>query len=110
MRALPGAICNTGRRLSHLSARGDISHIRHEPRHQGLDVRRSEITALGDLAGEALSAGSGFIGEMHHGIASRPFGILGPAAAPVRWIHNGVTGKVYAGLRGASRSAARSAA
>jgi hypothetical protein len=51
-----------------------------------------------------------FIKEMHEGIAGRPLGILGPAAVPVRVIHDGVSGAVYAGVRGALRAASRSGA
>ena len=53
-------------------------------------MRRTDIVAVGELAGEALAAGGGLIRELHEGIASRPLGILGPAAAPVRVIHEGV--------------------
>jgi pimeloyl-ACP methyl ester carboxylesterase len=51
---------------------------------------------------------------MHEGIASRPFQILGPAAAPVRVVHDGISRAVYgsvsAGLRAAARGGARAAA
>jgi pimeloyl-ACP methyl ester carboxylesterase len=69
-------------------------------------MRPTEIEAVGELAGDALAAGGTFIKEMHEGIASRPFGILGPAAAPVRVIHGGVSRAVFAGLRGGLRGAA----
>src|SRR3954452_10633278 len=77
-------------------------------RRQG--VRRTDVEAVGELAGEALAAGGGFIKEMHEGIASRPFGILGPAAAPVRAVHDGVSSAVYGGVRGALRTASRGGA
>ena len=67
----------------------------------------ADIEAVGEVAGEALAAGGGFIREMHVGIASRPLRILGPAAAPVRVIHDGVSRAVYAGVRGGRRGAAR---
>jgi pimeloyl-ACP methyl ester carboxylesterase len=73
-------------------------------------VRGTDIEAVGELAGEALAAGGGFIKEMHEGIAGRPFGVLGPAAAPVRVIHDGVSRAVYGGVRGALRSGARGGA
>jgi pimeloyl-ACP methyl ester carboxylesterase len=73
-------------------------------------VRRTDIEAVGELTGEALSAGGALIKDMHHGIARRPFGILGPAAAPVRVVHDGVSRAVYAGVRGALRGASRSGA
>lgn len=73
-------------------------------------MRRTDIEAIGELAGEALAAGGGLIKEMHEGIASRPFGALGPSAAPARVIHDGVSRAVYAGVRGGLRAAARTSA
>jgi pimeloyl-ACP methyl ester carboxylesterase len=69
-------------------------------------VRRTDIEALGELAGEALAGGGTLIRDMHEGIAGRPFGILGPAAAPARVIHDGVSRAVYTGVRGGLRAAA----
>jgi pimeloyl-ACP methyl ester carboxylesterase len=77
---------------------------------QGDGVRGTDIEAIGELAGEALAAGGGFIKEMHEGIAGRPFGVLGPAAAPVRFVHDGVSRAVYGGVRGALRGGARGGA
>jgi pimeloyl-ACP methyl ester carboxylesterase len=73
-------------------------------------VRGTDIEAIGELAGEALAAGGGFVKEMHAGIAGRPFGVLGPAAAPARIVHDGVSRAVYGGVRGALRSGARGGA
>jgi pimeloyl-ACP methyl ester carboxylesterase len=73
-------------------------------------MRRSDIEAIGELAGEALAAGGGLIKEMHEGIAGRPFAILGPAAAPARVIHDGVSQAVYGGVRSALKGASRSGA
>ena len=67
-------------------------------------MRRSDIEAVGGLAGDALAAGGTLIKEMHQGIAERPFGILGIAAAPVRLIHDGISRAVYDGLLGALRA------
>jgi pimeloyl-ACP methyl ester carboxylesterase len=66
-------------------------------------VRSSDIRAVGQLAGEGLAAGGALISEMHAGIASRPFGALGPAAAPVRLLHDGISRAVYGGVRGGLR-------
>lgn len=63
-------------------------------------VRSSDVEALGGLAGEALGAGTKFVQAMHQGIASRPFGILGEAAAPVRVLHDAVSRAVYSGVGG----------
>jgi pimeloyl-ACP methyl ester carboxylesterase len=73
-------------------------------------VRRTDIEAIGELAGEALAAGGGLIKEMHEGIASRPFEVLGPSAAPARAIHDGVSRAVYGGVRTGLRAAARRSA
>jgi pimeloyl-ACP methyl ester carboxylesterase len=73
-------------------------------------VHRTDIEAIGELAGEALAAGGTLVKDLHEGIASRPFGILGPAAAPARVIHDGVERAVYSGVRGALRAASVGAA
>src|SRR4051794_804202 len=77
-------------------------------------MRTTDIKAVGELAGEALAAGGALIRDTHTGIAGRPFGILGPAAAPVRVIHDGVSNAVYrgvgAGLRALAGAGTRMAA
>ncbi len=70
-------------------------------------MRRTDIQAIGELAGDALAAGGGLIKEMHEGIASRPFGVLGPSAAPAQVIHDEIAHAVYGGVRGALRAASR---
>jgi pimeloyl-ACP methyl ester carboxylesterase len=77
---------------------------------QGDVVRGTDIEAIGELAGEALAAGGAFIKEMHVNIAGRPFDALGPAAAPVRTVHDGVSHAVYGGVREALRLGARGGA
>jgi pimeloyl-ACP methyl ester carboxylesterase len=73
-------------------------------------VHRTDIEGIGELAGEGLAAGGALVKEMHEGIASRPFGILGSVAAPVRVVHDGVVHAVYGGVRGALRIGARGGA
>ena len=77
-------------------------------------MRKADIDAVGELAGDAVGAGGALIASLHQGIAGRPFGILGPAAAPVRLIHDGVSHAVYrgvgAGLRALATGGARLAA
>ncbi len=72
-------------------------------------MQRSDIRAVGDLAGEASSVLTTLVRGMHAGIAGRVFGSIGPPAAPVRTIHDGVSRAIYTGvdrgLRGASRVA-----
>jgi pimeloyl-ACP methyl ester carboxylesterase len=72
-------------------------------------VRKGEMEAIGQLAGEALSAGGAFIQQFHAGIAERAFGHA-PASAPVRLIHDGVSRAVYAGVRSGLSTAARAGA
>jgi pimeloyl-ACP methyl ester carboxylesterase len=69
-------------------------------------VRKTEIEAAGDLAGEALAAVGTLVRDMHQGIAGRPFAVLGAAAAPVRVIHDGIARAAYGGVRGALRGGA----
>jgi len=69
-----------------------------------------DIEAIGELAGETLAAAGGLIQEMHERIAERPFEILGPGAAPVRVVHDGITRGVYRGVRLGLRVAPRGAA
>jgi pimeloyl-ACP methyl ester carboxylesterase len=77
-------------------------------------VRRTDVEAVGVLAGDALAAGGKLVKDMHEGIAARPFHALGVWAAPVRAIHDSVSKAVYRGveegLRGAARRTARAAA
>ena len=73
-------------------------------------MRKADVAAVAELGGEALAAGGAFVRDMHAGIASRPFGILGPAAAPVRVVHDRVSRTLYGGVAGGLRTAARGAA
>jgi pimeloyl-ACP methyl ester carboxylesterase len=72
-------------------------------------MQRSDIRAVGDLAGEATSVLTTLVRGMHAGIAGRVFDSIGPSATPTRTIHDGITRAVYTGvdrgLRGASRVA-----
>jgi hypothetical protein len=43
-------------------------------------MRPEEITAFGDLVGEAAAAGAAQIRELHEGIAARVWSAVGPAA------------------------------
>jgi pimeloyl-ACP methyl ester carboxylesterase len=55
----------------------------------------SEARAAGELAGAVVGGTAAFIQEAHAGVAGRPFRILGPLAAPVRVIHDAVSGAAY---------------
>jgi pimeloyl-ACP methyl ester carboxylesterase len=73
-------------------------------------LRETDIQGIGELAGDGLAAGGRLVQEMHAGIASRPFGILGPAATPVRAVHDATARAVYGGIRGGLQAAARGGA
>ena len=77
-------------------------------------MRKADIEAVGEVAGEALAAGGRLVRDMHAGIAARPFGALGAAAAPARVLHDGISQAVYGGvgtgLRGAAKRGAQLAA
>ena len=51
-------------------------------------MRPEEVTALGDIAGEAAAGLASQIREMHGGIAQRAFKAVGVAAAPVQLAHD----------------------
>lgn len=70
-------------------------------------MRRSDIRAVGDLAGEASSVLTSFVRSMHAGIAGRVFTSVGPAAAPTKVIHNAVAHTIYEGVDRTIRGAAR---
>ena len=70
-------------------------------------MRKADIEAVGEVAGEALAAGGRLVRDMHAGIAARPFGALGAAAAPARVLHDGISQAVYAGVGTGLRGAAK---
>jgi hypothetical protein len=62
-------------------------------------MRPEEITALGDLAGEAASGLASQIREMHAGIARRAFRGVGATAAPVQLLHDQIADQAYGAAR-----------
>jgi pimeloyl-ACP methyl ester carboxylesterase len=72
-----------------------------------LAVRRRDIAAVGELAGEATDVVTTLVHDMHAGIAGRVFRSVGPSSRPTQLIHDGITAAVYGavthGLRGAAR-------
>jgi pimeloyl-ACP methyl ester carboxylesterase len=58
-------------------------------------MRREEIAALGELAGDAAAGTAGQIYEMHKGIAERVWRAVGPAGVPVRLAHDRLAGGAY---------------
>jgi pimeloyl-ACP methyl ester carboxylesterase len=71
-------------------------------------VQRSDIRAVGALAGEASSVVTALVRGMHAGIAGRVFGSIGPSATPTGTIHDGLTRAIYSsvdlGLRGVTHA------
>jgi pimeloyl-ACP methyl ester carboxylesterase len=62
-------------------------------------MRPEEITAVGDLAGEAASGLTSHIRAMHAGIAERVFKGVGAAGAPVRLAHDHIADQAYGTAR-----------
>jgi pimeloyl-ACP methyl ester carboxylesterase len=70
-------------------------------------MQRSDIRAVGDLAGEASSVLTALVRGMHAGISGRVFDSMGPSATPTRTIHDGLARAIYSGVDRGSRGAAR---
>jgi pimeloyl-ACP methyl ester carboxylesterase len=66
-------------------------------------MRPEEISAAGELAGEAVGHLALQIRDMHQGIAGRVFGALGDAAKPARVMHDGIAEGAYAAARGLAK-------
>ncbi len=62
-------------------------------------LRRDEIQAAGELAGEALGGFGGIVRDVQRGVTGRVFGLLGPVGMPVRLMHDGITTAVHASVR-----------
>lgn len=70
-------------------------------------MRRSELTALGALVGDALGGSVRIVGEVHSAISRRAFAATGIAGAPAEIAHDGIARSVYASVRAALRLAPR---
>jgi pimeloyl-ACP methyl ester carboxylesterase len=70
-------------------------------------MRREEIAALGQLAGDAAGGFASQIQQMHSGIAARVWRAVGPAAIPVRLIHDQVTTRSYGVAKQVTRGLVR---
>jgi hypothetical protein len=71
-------------------------------------MRRDELRALGDLAGDAAAGIAGQARDVHEGIAARVFGALGPPAAPVRLAHDRISARAYSAASALSGALIRS--
>ncbi len=74
-------------------------------------MQPDEVTALGEIAGEAIAGIAGQARDIHEGIAQRVFTSVGPAGEPVRavhdWISSGVYRAVHTSLGAMARGGAR---
>lgn len=66
-----------------------------------------EMEAGGTLAGRALGAFGVAVKDTHLAIAGRLFAALGPAAAPIRVVHDAISTLAYGGVSSALRHAPR---
>lgn len=62
-----------------------------------------EMRSLADLAGEGTRVLTTLVRDVHHGIASRVFTSIGPAAKPVQVIHDTTASSIYRLVDGAVR-------
>jgi pimeloyl-ACP methyl ester carboxylesterase len=69
-----------------------------------------EITALGDIAGEAAAATASHVRDMHATIATRVWDAMGPMAAPVRLAHDAITKTAYSAATEVTRALVRGGA
>ncbi len=70
----------------------------------------SEMRDAGRLVGDALAGTVRSIGHTHLSISNRTFDAIGPVAAPVRLLHDGIARGVYATVAGAHAVAPRAGA
>ena len=73
-------------------------------------MRREEIAALGDLAGEAAAGAARQIHELHTGIAGRVWSRVGPAALPVKLAHDRIARGAYSAASELTRTVVRAGA
>jgi pimeloyl-ACP methyl ester carboxylesterase len=73
-------------------------------------MRRDELNAFGDLAGDAAGGLASQIEQMHAGIAERVWRAVGPGAVPVRLVHDRVASRAYEAARGLAGGAVRAGA
>jgi pimeloyl-ACP methyl ester carboxylesterase len=66
-------------------------------------MRREEIVAFGELAGDAAGGLTSQIHQMHSGVAERVWRAVGPAAAPVRVLHDRIADRSYSAARQLTR-------
>ena len=73
-------------------------------------MRREEITAFGELAGDAAGGLASQIQQMHTGIAKRVWRAVGPGGEPARLVHDQVAARAYSAATGLSGAVVRAGA
>jgi pimeloyl-ACP methyl ester carboxylesterase len=73
-------------------------------------MRREEIEAFGELAGEAAAGAARQIHELHTGIAGRVWSRVGPAALPVKLAHDRIARGAYSAASELTRTVVRAGA
>jgi len=92
----------SGVRMGLLQGRACRTLVRGASKHLEASVGRAEeIRAAGCVLGDVLAGAVGAIRDVHRAIAGRAFAAVGPAGTPVRVLHDGIAGGVYAVVRGA---------
>ena len=66
-------------------------------------MRRDELAALGELAGDAAGGLASQIHQMHSGVAERVWRAVGPASIPVRIVHDQVAQRGYSAAQQLTR-------
>ncbi len=73
-------------------------------------MRREEIAALGELAGDAAAAAARQIHELHTGIAGRVWRRVGPGGLPAKLVHDRIARGAYSAASEFTRSVVRAGA
>jgi pimeloyl-ACP methyl ester carboxylesterase len=73
-------------------------------------MRREEIAALGELAGEAAAGAARQIHELHTAVAGRVWSRVGPAALPVKLAHDRIARGAYSAASDLTRTVVRASA
>ena len=72
-----------------------------------LQPQTDEARELVQLGFDEMAGAVDGLRAIHLSVAGRAFRLTGAAGAPVRWMHDQISGAVYGGLRGSARGAGR---
>jgi pimeloyl-ACP methyl ester carboxylesterase len=72
-------------------------------------MRRTEVRAIGELAGRTLAGAGTMVRDLHMAVAERAFTAVGPGGASARVVHDGVAEALYGGVRTALAAVPRGA-